>query len=365
MAAYNLKEPEKTERVIMKYWIAYLKEKKTNVILCIVTVTLFLLLGSLGHMENQGLLCYGAGISLFLWSMAGIFGGWRYVRQCRRLEGIIHSLEKSPELIGDLLWEKEDHWAAAAVEDATREGELLKLIRFVCASQEAQRRSWEEKSADRNDYYSMWTHQIKTPIAAMRLLLEENGAGERNGFLLREELFQIEQYVEMVLAYQRLESISADLVLQECELQPMLRQAVRKFSVAFINKGLKLALDEQETIVVTDEKWFIFCLEQFLSNSVKYTSAGKISIWTEKRGAETVLCLEDTGIGIRSEDLPRIFEKGFTGYNGRLDKRSTGIGLYLCSRVLKHLGIAVAVSSQVGEGTRVELTLVQTYKNVS
>ena len=110
--------------------------------------------------------------------------------------------------------------------------------------------------------------------------------------------------------------------------------------------------------MVTDEKWFSFCVEQFLSNSIKYTGQGKISIWTEARGEDTLLFINDTGMGIRQEDLPRIFERGFTGYNGRLDKRSSGIGLYLCRRVLDQLGIIVTVDSKVGEGTKVALTLI-------
>ena len=108
--------------------------------------------------------------------------------------------------------------------------------------------------------------------------------------------------------------------------------------------------------ILTDEKWFVFCLEQLLSNSIKYTKEGGIKIRAVSDGEETIrLCIEDTGIGIRQEDLPRIFEKGFTGYNGRVDKRATGIGLYLCRRILAYLGIRIKVDSMEGEGTKVSL----------
>lgn len=107
--------------------------------------------------------------------------------------------------------------------------------------------------------------------------------------------------------------------------------------------------------IVTDEKWFVFCLEQILSNSIKYTPRGSISLRAEEEGKRVLLFLEDTGIGIRAEDLPRIFERGFTGYNGRMDKRATGIGLYLCRRIYGKLGITVQVYSEEGRGTKVVL----------
>lgn len=218
---------------------------------------------------------------------------------------------------------------------------------------------WEERTAECRDYYIMWTHQIKTPIFALRLLLENGETHDRNAFLMREELFKIEQYAEMALTFQRLENISSDLVLQKYSLYAMLKQAVRKYAVLFINKGLSLELQETEAEVVTDEKWFGFCVEQLLSNSIKYTPEGKIIIKTDAAETEgkTVLSIEDTGMGIRPEDLPRIFEKGFTGYNGRLDKKSTGIGLYLCRNIFLHLGISFKVESQEGKGTKVMLTI--------
>ena len=170
-------------------------------------------------------------------------------------------------------------------------------------------------------------------------------------------MFKIEQYVEMVLTFQRLESLSSDLVLQEYELGSILRRTAKKFSILFINKGLALELPETKARVLTDEKWFGFCLEQLFSNSIKYTRQGKIAVYVEECAESVRLELEDTGIGIRPEDLPRIFEKGFTGYNGRMNKKSTGIGLYLCRRIFDHLSIRVNVESQEGKGTRASMEL--------
>lgn len=343
----------------MKFWIRYLREKRVVILLFLATVLVIMGVGWLSQADHLGSLLYGAALALFLWGVAGFFDGMAYVRKSRQLEEVISHFDQFSDLLTGGLSDV-GRWRSAADWNGkeTLEGDMAKLLELVCQQFGAEKGVWEEKNADRNDYYVMWTHQIKTPIAAMRLLLEDGEQGTKDIYLMREELFKIEQYAEMALAYQRLESLSSDLVLQEYDLYTMVKQAVKKFSVLFINKGLSLELEQSQVMVVTDEKWFGFCMEQFLSNSIKYTSQGKISIWTEEKGEETYLFLEDTGMGIRPEDLPRIFERGFTGYNGRLDKRSTGIGLYLCRRVLEHLGISVQVESRVGEGTKVTLTLV-------
>lgn len=205
-----------------------------------------------------------------------------------------------------------------------------------------------------NDYYTMWVHQIKTPIAAMHLLIQ---SGEPlKASKLGAELFKIEQYVGMVLQYLRIESPDHDLVLQECDLDAVVRQAVRKYARTFIGKKLALDYGQLDCTVLTDEKWLLFIVEQLLSNAVKYTREGGISIYMDPEQEKT-LVIEDTGIGIAPEDLPRIFEKGYTGWNGRKDKKSTGIGLYLCKKVTDRLSHRIAVTSEVGKGTKVKLCL--------
>ena len=202
------------------------------------------------------------------------------------------------------------------------------------------------------DYYTMWTHQIKTPIAALRLLLQ----GEKQQL---EELFKIEQYAEMALHYARLDSISSDLLFQTQDVAAILRAAVRKYSILFIGSGLSFALEEFSLHEVTDEKWLSFVFEQILSNALKYTQDGAIQIYgLDRQGEKThgeaaFIVIEDSGIGIREEDLPRIFERGFTGHNGRMDKRSTGIGLYLCRQILDRLSHTIRVESRMGQGTKV------------
>lgn len=351
----------------VRLWIQFLEESKTALLLYFMTVLLFVVTCCLYHIENVDRLLYAALMTFALWAGAGILHGMRYVRKRRALEAAERVFEQCSEL--NL---KEIRAGADIVESdeqpRTVEQQFIRLLTMMDENRIQEQSEREEKEADRRDYFLMWAHQIKTPIAAMKLLLEEAGDC-KNNFRMREELFKIEQYAEMVLTIQRLESMAADLVLQEYALAPLLRQAVRKYSVLFINKGLQVEVLEEECRVLTDEKWFSFCLEQVLSNAVKYTERGKITLGINQQDASgvsseeekqekcAVLYIEDTGMGIRPEDLPRIFDKGFTGYNGRVDKRATGIGLYLCKRICRQLGIAIRVESKFGEGTRVELAI--------
>jgi signal transduction histidine kinase len=213
---------------------------------------------------------------------------------------------------------------------------------------------YDMKMSDMQDYYSMWAHQIKTPIAAMNLILQcdENDINDS----LMNQLFRIEQYVDMVMQYLRADNMSGDIVIENCSLDSIVKAAVRKYSRQFIGKKISLNLDEIDCHVLTDEKWLQFVIEQIISNALKYTNQGSISIYMDEKLPRT-LVIEDTGIGIRKEDLPRIFENGFTGYNGRADKRSTGIGLYLCKKILDKLSHTISAESEIDKGTIVKIGL--------
>ena len=228
---------------------------------------------------------------------------------------------------------------------------MVRVLRQKMAEMEEKDRSSYREMIE---YYTLWAHQIKTPIAAMRLLLQQEDS-DRNRELLS-ELFKIEQYVLMVLQYLRLESESSDLVLKTQNLDDIIRQAVKKYAPLFIRKKLTLVYEPVNCQVLTDEKWLEFVLEQILSNAIKYTKRGSVAVYMDDREEKT-LVIADTGIGIAAEDVPRVFEKGFTGYNGRYDKRSTGIGLYLCRRVLNRLSHTIRIESEPGQGTRVYINL--------
>ena len=196
------------------------------------------------------------------------------------------------------------------------------------------------------DYYTVWAHQIKTPIAAMRLSLQSEDT--ETARKLTADLNRIEEYVEMVLTFLRLDSDSTDYLIREYDLDDIIRTAARKYAREFILKKLTLDYKPVKYTILTDEKWLTFVIEQIISNAVKYTSEGGVSIRMDEPG---VLRIEDSGIGISAEDLPRIFENGYTGFNGREDRRASGIGLYLCKRITDNLGHTISAESQPGEGT--------------
>lgn len=202
------------------------------------------------------------------------------------------------------------------------------------------------------EYYTVWAHQIKTPIASMRLQIQSEDT--ESARKLMGDLNRIEAYVEMVLTFLRLDSDSTDYVIKEYDLDEIVRPAIRKFSREFILKKLKLEYEPLSYKTITDSKWLSFIVEQVISNAVKYTSEGSVRICMSEPG---ILCIEDTGIGISEEDLPRIFENGYTGFNGREDKRASGIGLYLCKRISDNLGHKIYAESKVGEGTKIFLDM--------
>lgn len=284
------------------------------------------------------------------------------------------------------------------------EASYQELLRALFEEKERLLAAQERKYEELLEYFGMWVHQTKTPIAASRLILQsarERKDKEAAGFNLEYasdegtlrtdseskdmdavvkdvkaspdaelssaaditdleelngELQRIEQYVEMVMCYLRLNTDSTDYVFRECSLDAVICQAVRRYASAFIRKKLQLCYEPTAARVVTDEKWLQFVLEQLLSNALKYTKEGAITITLEE---PKTLCIQDTGIGIAPEDLPRICEKGYTGGNGRADKQASGIGLYLCSRICRNLGHRLTITSEPGVGTRVQLDLQQ------
>lgn len=234
------------------------------------------------------------------------------------------------------------------------EKDYQEIIRLLDQERTATITRTDEAFTDMKDYYTIWAHQIKTPIAAMRLLLQAEQS-EANQDLL-DQLFKVEEYVEMVLQYLRMESMSNDLLFQKYSLDAIVRQAVHKYAKLFIRKKIRLNYEALNCTVLTDEKWLVFVIEQILSNSLKYTGRGEISIYMDL-DLPCTLVIEDTGIGIALEDLPRLFSRGFTGYNGRMDKKSTGIGLYLSRQILTKLSHTIRIESAVGTGTKVKIGL--------
>ena len=220
-------------------------------------------------------------------------------------------------------------------------------------ARENQKNQTEEgckRYTDLMDYYTLWVHQIKTPIAASQLLVQD--VTDRNiRFLLEQEIFKIDAYTHLVLQYLRLENFHDDLQLKQVALEQLVKEVVRKYSLFFIQKGLTINLDDLDVKVISDEKWLLVIIEQVLSNSLKYTKSGGIEIYFK----DNTLYLKDSGIGIKDSDILRVFERGFSGYNGRLTQQSSGLGLYLSKKIADQLGHDISISSQVGQGTTVSI----------
>lgn len=212
----------------------------------------------------------------------------------------------------------------------------------------------QSKLTDLLDYYTLWVHQIKTPIAASRLLVAEVSDREVKQ-QLEQEIFKIDSYTNLVLQYLRLESFHDDLVFEKVQVEDLVKEVVRKYALFFIQKGLTVNLHDLDKIIVTDKKWLLVVIEQILSNSLKYTKKGGLEIYME--GQE--LCIKDTGIGIKNSDVLRVFERGFSGYNGRLTQQSSGLGLYLSKKISEELGHQIRIESEVGKGTTVRIQFAQ------
>lgn len=226
-------------------------------------------------------------------------------------------------------------------------------IKSIVQAWKADRAAWRKAAAERDDYYTLWTHQIKSPLYSMDLMLQTQDMVPQKW---RIELLKVSQYVEMALKYLQLENQSADIYLSQVPVLPLVQEAVKKYSGMFIAKKLRVELKDLDGAILTDQKWFSFMLEQLISNAVKYTEQGGVTI---SQPSPSQICVSDTGIGISDSDLPLIFEKGYSGFNGRIQKKSSGCGLYLCRKIAKLLGCSLSVTSKLNHGTTVIITLPQ------
>lgn len=269
------------------------------------------------------------------------------------LEDILRSRRKHRELVrlreaGAALLDQLPSMRTAEGADCAA---IIAALRRELARRETEN---QERRRELTAYYTAWVHQIKTPIAAMKLTLQ--GQDDPAARRLRAELGRVEQYVDMVLTYLRLHEGGSDYVIRKYEVDDIVRPAVRRFAGEFIDRRIALDYVPVGRAVVTDEKWLRFVVEQVLSNALKYTpEGGRIAVTWQEEGQ--VLCISDTGIGIAPEDLPRVFEMGYTGTNGRIDRHASGIGLYLCRRICQNLGHTITARSAMGQGTTVYIGL--------
>lgn len=305
---------------------------------------IFLFLLTMGIFAGCGL--------LYRWEMEPIvyavilctfFGGgylaWKIVREYRRAE-------ERDRLVSAITSE----WISLPEAANSLEEDYQEMIRKMGEQLTELQTLRQQEQKDLVDYYTVWVHQIKTPIAVSRLLLDRDDTDLSHQ--LEAEIFRIEQYVEMALNYTRLGSDAGDLMVRECDLNDMIRTAIHKYAGQFIGRRIRLIYQPVDKKVITDSKWFLCILEQLLSNAVKYTPQGSVTIAVDGN----TVSVTDTGIGIDPADLPRIFEKGYTGMNGRSEFKSTGLGLYLCKKAADKLGLTVRAESQPGKGSTFSIT---------
>ena len=316
--------------------VKYIKSHTKSIVLFILCTLIFAMVFSLYDLPLEAVF-YSFLLCFILSTFFIVFDFLKYCKRHKTLDNLMNNINLSIDNLPEPSY--------------LFEVEYQDLIKSVYEDKMNTISKYDNETSALIDYYTLWAHQIKTPIAAMRLLLQTDNLNIKD---LNLELFKIEQYVDMVLQYLRLNSDSTDFVIKKYDLNKIVKKAVRKYSKVFIGKKLSLDFKDFNCEVVTDEKWLSFVIEQILSNSLKYTTFGKISIYLKE---PKTLVIEDTGIGIAKEDLPRICEKGFTGYNGRLDKKSTGIGLYLSKSILKKLSHSINIESTVGVGTKVFINL--------
>jgi signal transduction histidine kinase len=318
----------------MRKQLDYLRSRGAVLLLWIATLGIILALGYLAG-QDAIYVRYEAILVSFSLVCVLLVDGALYRRKRRQMALIHERVELLPRELPEPLDGLTGDYDAL-VRSLAREYERLKTKNLI-------------QQEEQKEYYTLWIHQIKTPISAMRLLLDSGD--DESTRLLKQELFKVDQYADLALKFVKLGDISGDLVIERCDLNEIARAAVKKYSLLFIYSKLTIEIGELAKDIPCDRMWIGFILEQLLSNSVKYTRSGGVKLYME--GA--ALVVEDSGIGIRKEDLPRIFEKGYTGYNGRMDTRASGIGLYLVKRAATALGISIMVTSELGKGTRVTL----------
>lgn len=382
----------------MRLLFLYLKNKKSNIIQVVLVYVVLLLVIWLYNLPYYGAFLFGIELYGALYIVYLIYDYSVFADKIRTLERNI----------------KTDDIQNIALPDKKNDVEAL-YADIIIKLHEQKRKQYDagvEASRNLKDYYACWAHQIKTPIAAAKLIiqslddvvrnlentswgnscnecydkryddLKNNESNEKNDDNdlekldrklneLSHEMFRIEFYTDAVMDYLRLEDISSDYEFKMCRLDVAVKKVVKKFAPQFIGRHISLHIEQIEDSVCTDSKWLGFIIEQLISNAVKYSKdGGSVRIYTlhgngdikkNSKNDSLQLVIEDTGIGINEEDIPRIMERGFTGYNGRLDRKSSGIGLYLCRKAADRLGFVITFDASYKNGTRVVIDMTQRY----
>jgi signal transduction histidine kinase len=273
---------------------------------------------------------------------SGLFMIWKFLRFQSRYRKLERMCQESTNMIS--------FDSAKATESL-----LLKALEAKDGNIRQIQESSLAQIQDLQDFYALWSHEIKVPLSVINLMAQTDQLEQK---AVQDELLKIDQNMDMMLSYVRLNQTGTDLVLEPIDLKQLVTAVIKKYRRFFITKGLSVSLDNLVGTPISDEKWLSFVLDQVIFNAVKYTSTGGLTISFENG----ILTIADTGMGIDPQDLPRIFERGYTGYNGRMDKKASGLGLYLVKQTLDKLGHSIQIDSDLGVGTTVTIDFNQTFQ---
>lgn len=259
----------------------------------------------------------------------------------------------------DLIESSQEETMAIMPDAQNNEQKLIfNILKKVNKEHAKQLETLYDQKRDQQEFIMSWIHEVKIPIAASRLLME-NSEDKTTDFLtdkFEDELHKINDYVEQALYYSRIDSFSKDYFISEMNTNQLIKNSVKKYAKLFINKGIHFEMDDTEQLVQSDKKWFGFVIDQLVANALKYTDeGGRISVYFEEDSEEKRLFIQDNGIGIAPEDIGRVFEKGFTGSTGRSHAKSTGMGLYLAKQLANKLGHDITIKSEVNDYTKVTI----------
>lgn len=327
----------------------FLKDKLLTISLLLfglITIEIFLAIYPVGNFIK-----FYIPIILMLFYLIGIT--IEYLSKRRFYQNVFHTLDELDEkyLVNELI--KTPNFI---------EGKLLrKVLEQTDKAMLEKVNQYKYLQEDYKEYIELWIHEIKTPIAASKMVIENNKNTITKS--IDEELDKIEDYTEQALFYARSNTVEKDYYIKKSNLKEIVNECVKKNKNILIQEKISINIHDLDVSVNTDSKWIVFILNQLIQNSVKYRkeeSHSEIEMYAKSGKENVILQIKDNGIGIKKGEITRVFEKGFTGTNGRLsNKKSTGIGLYLCKKLCDKLGVAIELNSIQGEGTEVRLVFPQ------
>lgn len=328
----------------MKISYEYLKEKLYFLILAFVTSIIMILFLRAVDCNGQVIIV----ISFLFWGMVLAVLVIEYIRRATYYKNLSETLAALDQ----------KYLLAEIIDEAQfLDGQFLyETMREVNKSMLEHVNTYRQFQEEYKDYIEMWVHEIKTPLAAGKLIISNNPDATTKS--IEEELNKVEDFVEQALFYARSTTVEKDYVIKEINLKDTINKVIKKNAKTFIYKKIKIELEHIDEMVYSDAKWLEFILHQIIGNALKYTpeNIGIINISTSKQNDKLILSIEDNGIGIPLEDVKRVFDKGFTGKNGRTNEMATGMGLYLCKLLCDKLYLDIRISSRLNKGSVVMIT---------